>query len=140
MDTYEWQKNFAIVNRLYYTERLWETTLFFTGGYTATNLMYIKKGYFANTMRARLLPIWGKVIGFNLAITFILLAPLQKDEISVQLRKRTIMGKWLYSTFHLDPEQQKYGDFRLVWTLQCLSLFEWVRVPPKHAQSRFAPL
>lgn len=113
MDTYEWQKNFAIVNRLYYTERLWETTLFFTAGYTATNMSYIRKGYFANTMRQRLLPIWGKVGAFNLVITFILLAPLTSDEIKVQTRKRFIMGKWLYSTFHLDPETQKYGDFHL---------------------------
>jgi hypothetical protein len=34
------------------------------------------------------------------------------DEINLQVRKRFIMGKWLYSTFHLD-EDQKYGDFRL---------------------------
>lgn len=81
MDTYEWQKNFAIVNRLYYTERLWETTLFLTAGYTATNLSYIKKGYFANVMRQRVVPIWGKVLAFNVAITFILLAPLTSDEI-----------------------------------------------------------
>ena len=51
MDTYEWQKNFAIVNRLYYTERLWETTIFATGLYTWTNLQFIRKNYFANTMK-----------------------------------------------------------------------------------------
>ncbi len=114
MDTYEWQKNFAIVNRLYYTERLWETTLFATICYTATNLLYIRKGYFTNTMRARLVPIWYKMLGFNTAVTFILLKPLTADEIKVQTRKRFIMGKWLYSTFHLDPEQQKYAtDFRI---------------------------
>ena len=114
MDTYEWQKNFAIVNRLYYTERLWETTLFATGVYTWANLQFIRKGYFANTMKARVAPIWGKVIGFNCLITFILLAPLQKSEIDVQVKKRFIMGKWLYSTFHLDPEQQKHAvDFRI---------------------------
>jgi len=66
-------------------------------------------------MKTRLVPIWGKVIGFNALITFILLAPLQKSEIDVQLKKRFIMGKWLYSTFHLDPEQQKFAtDFRIV--------------------------
>ncbi len=113
MDTYEWQKNFAIVNRLYYTERLWETTIFFNICYTATNLLYIRKGYFANTMRARLVPAWTKMLAFNTAVTFILLKPLTSDEIKVQTRKRFIMGKWLYSTFHLVPEEQKYGDFRI---------------------------
>ncbi|MFN9905319.1 MAG: hypothetical protein ACK56F_04225, partial [bacterium] len=65
-------------------------------------------------MRARLVPIWYKMLGFNTAVTFILLKPLTADEIKVQTRKRFIMGKWLYSTFHLDPEQQKYAtDFRI---------------------------
>ena len=113
MDTYEWQKNFAIVNRLYYTERLWETTVFAAGCYTAANLVFIRQNYFANLAKARLFPIWFKVIGFNTLITFILLKPLTRDEIRVQVNKRFIMGKWLYSTFHLVEENQKYGDFRL---------------------------
>merc|ERR1719183_109034 len=108
MDTYEWQKNFAIVNRLYYTERLWETTLFFTGLYTWANLMFIRKGFQVNVMRQRVMPIWGKVLGFNAAVTFVLLKPLQPEEIRVQCKKRLIMGKWLYSVFHLDPEEQKH--------------------------------
>ena len=115
MDTYEWQKNFAIVNRMYYTGRLWETTIFVAAVYTASNMMFIRKGYFAPIMRQRLLPIWGKLAGFNSAVTFILLAPLQRDEMAVQMKKRLIMGKFLYSTFHLDPEQQKFStDIRLV--------------------------
>ena len=113
MDTYEWQKNYAIVNRLYYTERLWETTLFGCALYTGINMSFIKEGYFANAMRLRLIPIWGKVAAFNTLITLILLAPLTKEEMRIQTRKRFIMGKWLYSTVHLDPEQQKHGDFRL---------------------------
>lgn len=114
MDTYEWQKNFAIVNRLYYTERLWETTIFIAALYTASNLMFIRKNYFKSTMSQRIFPIWGKLLGLNVTTTFILLAPLQRDEMSVQLKKRFIMGKWLYSTFHLDTETQKFGDFRLI--------------------------
>ena len=35
-----------------------------------------------------------------------LLRPLYKDEIQVQLRKRMIMGKWLYSLFHLEPIEE----------------------------------
>jgi len=114
MDKYEWKKNFAVVNRLYYTERLWETTVFFAGLYTASNLMYIRKNYFAPLMKTRLTPVWMKLVAFNSLITFILLAPLTKEEISLQTKKRFIMGKWLYSTYHLDPENQKcVTDFRL---------------------------
>ena len=80
MDTYEWQKNFAIVNRLYYTERLWETTLFATGLYTWANIMFIRKGYFVNTMKQRVAPIWLKMLGMNTVVTFILIKPLQKEE------------------------------------------------------------
>lgn len=115
MDKYEWKKNYAIVNRMYYTERLWETTIFVAAVYTWSNMLFIRKGYFAPLMKQRLVPIWGKIFAFNSVITFILLAPLQKEEIRVQMRKRFIMGKFLYSTFHLDPEQQKFSqDFRLV--------------------------
>jgi hypothetical protein len=113
MDTYEWQKNFAIVNRLYYTERLWETTLFATGLYTWANIMFIRKGYFVNTMKQRVAPIWLKMLGMNTVVTFILIKPLQKEEIDIQIKKRFIMGKWLYSTFHLEAEHQKHGDFRI---------------------------
>jgi len=115
MDKYEWKKNYAIVNRMYYTERLWETTIFVAAVYTWSNMLFIRKGYFAPLMKQRLVPIWGKLFAFNSVITFILLAPLQREEMRVQMRKRFIMGKFLYSTFHLDPEQQKFSqDFRLV--------------------------
>ena len=70
-----------------------------------TNALYIKKGYFAPVMRQRLLPIWLYVTAFNGAVSFMLLRPLYKDEIQVQLRKRMVMGKWLYSLFHLDEEE-----------------------------------
>ena len=71
-----------------------------------TNMLYIKKGYFAPVMRQRLLPIWLYTTAFNGAISFMLLRPLYKDEIQVQLRKRMIMGKWLYSLFHLEPIEE----------------------------------
>merc|ERR1712166_1727869 len=97
MDTYEWQKNFAVVNGLY----------------SWANIMFVRKGYFVNTMKQRIAPIWMKVLGMNVVTTFILIKPLQQDEIDVQIKKRFIMGKWLYSTFHLDEENQKHGDFRI---------------------------
>ena len=103
MDNYDWQKNKAIVDRLYYTERVCETTYFACAVFTMTNMLYIKKGYFAPVMRQRLLPCWLYATAFNGVIGFMLLKPLHKEEIQVQLRKRMLMGKWLYSLFHLDP-------------------------------------
>ena len=103
MDKYEWQVNRAIVDRLYYTERVWQTTYFACTAFTATNMLYIKKGYFSPLMKTRLVPCWVAATGFNCFITFMLLKPLRKEEIEVQVRKRMLMGKWLYSLFHLDP-------------------------------------
>ena len=39
---------------------------------------------------------------FNSVCLFVLLRPLQKEEISMQWKKRMNMGKWLYSLYHLD--------------------------------------
>jgi len=50
---------------------------------------------------------WG---GLNAVCLFILLRPLTKDEIRVQWRKRKLMGKWLYSLYHLDPLEEKTGS------------------------------
>ena len=114
MDTYAWQKNKAVVDRLYYTERIWETTCFFAGAFTATNMMFIRQGYFANTCRARIAPTIMYTLAFNCALTFILLKPLRwEDEIVPQVRKRLAMGKWLQGTFHLD-EDIKYASTRLI--------------------------
>ena len=114
MDEYDWQKNKAIVDRLYYTERLWETTVFAGLCYTATNMLYAKQNYFAATCRARIAPFWMYCLAFNSAITFILVKPLRRDEIEPQIKKRLVMGKWLQGTYHLDEDCWKYGDLRLV--------------------------
>lgn len=103
METYEWQKNKAVVDRLYYSERILVTSTLFVAAYSATNLLYIQKNYFTSIMRPRILraqTYWA--VGNALAL-FILLRPLTKDEITVQWRKRQVMGKWLYSLFHLEP-------------------------------------
>ena len=92
-----------MVDRLYYTERVCETTYGAALAFTATNMLYIKKGYFAPLMRTRLIYPWLYATAFNATIGFMLLKPLRKDEIQVQVRKRIIMGKWLYSVYHLDP-------------------------------------
>lgn len=107
METYEWQKNKAVVDRLYYSERILTTSTIFAGFYTATNLLYIKKNYFANTMRARIPKIWTYWAVGNAVCLFVLLRPLTSEEIQVQWRKRQIMGKWLYSLFHLEPIEEK---------------------------------
>ena len=101
MDTYQWQLNKAVVDRLYYTEKIWSTTYGFAALFTAANMLYIKKGYFTNLMRSRLLPCWIYSTGFNLAITFIMLKPLRPEEISAQVKKRISMGRWLTSVYHL---------------------------------------
>ena len=103
METYEWQKNKAVVDRLYYSERILETTTFTAVGFTATNLLYIQKGYFAELARRRLGKTWIYWGGINAVCLFILLRPLTREEIAVQWKKRLNMGKWLYSLYHLDP-------------------------------------
>ena len=108
MDKYEWQKNRAIVDRCYYTERVCETTWGFCTLFTLTNMLYVKKGYFAPLARSRLLPCWMYATGFNAVIGFLLLKPLTKDEISIQLKKRIQMGKWLYSLSRLEPVEHKH--------------------------------
>jgi|Transcript_17528 hypothetical protein len=106
MDNYNWQLNKAVVDRLYYTERTCETTWGFCTLFTLTNLLYIKKGYFAPIMRQRLLMPWVYSTAFNATIAFILLKPLRPEEIQMQVRKRISMGKWLYSIYHLDPVEE----------------------------------
>jgi len=54
------------------------------------------------------LKYWAYWAGFNAICAFVLLRPLTKEEIRVQWRKRKIMGKWLYSLYHLDPEEQAH--------------------------------
>merc|ERR1712025_1476360 len=52
-------------------------------------------------MRQRLLPVWGYWLALNSVFSFLMMKPLTPDELRAQWGKRMIMGKWLYSTFHL---------------------------------------
>ena len=106
MDTYAWQKNEAVVRRLYYTERVCESTYLGCTLFTMANLLYIKKGYFANVARSRILPCWAMATTLNLVVGGVLCMPLYGDEIKPQLIKRMAMGKWLYTVYHLDAENQ----------------------------------
>ena len=83
MDNYDWQKNRAIVDRLYYTERVCQSTYFACAVFTATNMLYIKKGYFAPVMRQRLIPCWLYATGFNVVVGGLLIKPLHADEIQM---------------------------------------------------------
>ena len=103
METYEWQKNKAVVDRLYYSERILQNSTFIAFLMTGTNMLFIKKNYFADSARARIPRVWAYWAVFNAVSLFILIKPLTRDEIAVQWRKRKLMGKWLYSLYHLDP-------------------------------------
>ena len=108
MESYEWTKNKAVVDRLYYSERIIEGSTIVAIGYTATNLLYIQKNYFSSIMRARIPRTWMYWGAFNAVTLFILLRPLTKDEIALQWRKRKEMGKWLYSLYHLEVDEPKH--------------------------------
>ena len=109
MESYEWQKNKAVVDRLYYSEQIVTYSTLAAASYTGINLLYIQKNYFANEMRARIPRVWTYWALFNVVSLFVLLRPLTKNEIQVQWRKRLSMGKWLYSLFHLEPiEEHKH--------------------------------
>ena len=106
MESYEWLKNKAVVDRLYYAERVLLGSTTACLGYTAINMLYIQKNYFASTMRARIPRTWTFWAVGNAVTLFVLLRPLTKEEIQVQWRKRLVMGKWLYSLFHLEPIEE----------------------------------
>ena len=105
METYEWQKNKAIVDRMYYTERVFEVNTFIAGTFTLTNLMYANKGYFANICRSRIIPTWKLWAVLTLPTMVVLQWPLTAQERYVQTRKRWNNGKFLYSTFFLEDDE-----------------------------------
>ena len=105
METYEWQKNEAIVNRMYYTERVFQTTTAAAVTFTGVNQMFATKGYFAQTARARFLPTWKWWALITFPTIAILQYPITAQERYLQIRKRRSMGKWLYGTFHLELDE-----------------------------------
>ena len=108
MDNYEWQKNKAIVDRMYYSERVVQTTTFFALAFTAVNMLYVRNGYFAARSKSYILPTWKWWAITNVATVSVLQFPIFQKEREIQLRKRIIMGKWLYTLWHLDdPEQEQ---------------------------------
>lgn len=73
-------------------------------------MLYLKKNYCSAIMRTRVMPIWlysGAFVALN---TFVMIKPLKwEEEVVPQLRKRLIMGKFLYTTFHLDADAKEFG-------------------------------
>ena len=102
MDNYNWQKNKAIVDRMYYSERVIQTTTLFALMFTGTNALYIRNGYFAARARGYIFPTlkWWAII--NVGTIAVLQYPLTQEERFIQMRKRLNMGKWLYTLYHLD--------------------------------------
>ena len=104
MDNYEWQKNKAVVDRMYYTERVVQGTTFAAIAFTTVNMLFIRKNYFAAKSRAWLVPTWKWWGITNVVSVAVLQAPLTSHERNSQLKKRLLLGKWLYTLFHLDAE------------------------------------
>ena len=103
MENYDWQKNRAIVDRMYYSERIFTTSTLFACMATGLNLTMMRAGYFPKTLAPRIPKTWILWAAVNVVGISVLLRPLTKEEIAIQWRKRLTMGKYLYSMFHLDP-------------------------------------
>jgi hypothetical protein len=102
MQNYNWEVNKAIVDRMYYSEKVLQITACIGGAFTASNLLYIQKGYFPAMARANIPWFWSRAIVFNVVALFVLLRPLQYDEMVVQWHKRNFLGKYLYTLTHMD--------------------------------------
>ena len=73
--------------------------------FTGINQMFISKGYFAAACRSRFLPTWKWWALITFPTVAVLQWPITSQERYLQLRKRRAMGKWLYSTFHLELDE-----------------------------------
>ena len=54
MDRYEWKKNKAIVDRLYYAERCFQLSTGFATTATIIDLMFISSNYFTEKAKRRI--------------------------------------------------------------------------------------
>ena len=108
MDDYAWQKNFAVVNRVYYSEKCLTGTTLVALGYTYMNAMMIRNNFFKKVANAAILPVWRKWAITNVVVISVLLRPLTYFEIEQQVRKRITMHRYLYSLYHLEtPEEME---------------------------------
>jgi len=107
MENYDWEKNRAVVLRMYYSERIFLTSTMFASAFTLVNMFYMQKNYFANVCRGRILPTWKYWALLNVLTIPVLLRPLTKDEMRIQWRKRLLMGKYLFTMYHMDDPDAK---------------------------------
>ena len=106
MDEYAWQKNFAVVNRVYYSEKCITGTTIAATLYTGFNFVLIRNNFFKKAASAALLPVWKKWLFTNVIVCGVLLRPLTWFEIEQQVRKRIIMHKYLYTLYHLETPEE----------------------------------
>ena len=111
MDNYAWQKNEAVTKRMYYAERVFTSTTLAATFWTAANMVLVRNNYFASMARARIMPTWRNYFLFNAVAIGMLLAPLTKEEIATQWRKRVVMGKYLYTLYHLQSPEELAAEF-----------------------------
>jgi len=90
---------------MYYAENIFKFSTMGLMLFTTCNMFYIKKNYFVAHARAAIGPSLKYYALLNLITIPMLLRPLTRDEITIQWHKRMVMGKYLYTMFHLDgPE------------------------------------
>ena len=80
MDRYEWKKNAAIVDRMYYSERCLTSTTLAAAFWLTLNGSMIKSNYLANAARARIAPTLKWYLITNVAVISILQWPLTAEE------------------------------------------------------------
>jgi hypothetical protein len=106
MDNYEWIKNKAVVDRMYYSERVLLGTSIAASFSVAANVVFMRNNYFADKARARIFPTIRNWAVLNVVVIATLLRPLTKEEMLQQWRKRLVMGKYLYTLYHMDPVEE----------------------------------
>ena len=85
MDTYEWQLNHAIVLRLYYVERMLESTVAAGLLYSYFNMRFMREGYMDSSMRGvmarRTVHHRPYIAAGNAGFALLMCKPLRKEEI-----------------------------------------------------------
>mmetsp|Transcript_10292 Transcript_10292/g.11737 ORF Transcript_10292/g.11737 Transcript_10292/m.11737 type:complete len:109 (-) Transcript_10292:48-374(-) len=105
MDTYQWQHNNAVVTRLYYSERMVQVVFGAAAIATSFDSFFVYKNYFAAKARLRIPKYWAFATLISAFSLYVLLKPLTSHEISLNLKKRKTMGKWLWSVYHLEEQE-----------------------------------
>ena len=103
MDTYEWQKNEAVTKRLYYTEKTLIGTTMFSAFYFFSSMVVRKHNLGPGGKTWPVLKWYGII---NASVAYLLLAPLTSFEIEQAWRKRVLLGKYIYTLYHIETPEQ----------------------------------